>query len=94
VSATKLEEILLAFPGVLECAVLGVPDDLLGEAVKAFVVPVGRSDAGFIPALVQHCRQALPAAFVPKEVVVRPALPKNEAGKILKSALRQEAARA
>ncbi|HEV2208386.1 MAG TPA: AMP-binding protein [Verrucomicrobiae bacterium] len=87
VSAEEVEGIIAELPGVVEVAVVGVPHELLGEAIKAFVV----TSAG-IPALgdavLHHCRQRLPAFKVPEEVVFLSELPHNSSGKVIKSRLK------
>jgi long-chain acyl-CoA synthetase len=83
----EVEDALLEFDDLVEAAVIGVPDDLLGEAVKAFVVPK-RKDGGLIERLQAFCVQRLPSHLIPKEIVVLDELPKGSGGKILKPALR------
>jgi len=71
---------------VHEVAVIGIPDETLGEAIRAFVVL--REGASLDEAaLLAHCRAHLPAYKVPKSVAFRDELPKGPAGKILKRAL-------
>ena len=84
----EVEDALLEFDDLVEAAVIGVPDDLLGEAVKAFVVPPKRRDGGLIERLQAFCAQRLPSYLIPKEIVVLDELPKGSGGKILKPALR------
>jgi acyl-CoA synthetase (AMP-forming)/AMP-acid ligase II len=83
----EVEDALLEFDDLVEAAVIGVPDDLLGEAVKAFVVPK-RKDGGLIERLQAFCVKRLPSHLIPKEIVVLDELPKGSGGKILKPALR------
>jgi long-chain acyl-CoA synthetase len=83
----EVEDALLEFGDLVEAAVIGVPDDLLGEAVKAFVVP-RKKDGGLIERLQAFCLQRLPSHLIPKEIVVLDELPKGSGGKILKPALR------
>ena len=83
----EVEDALLEFDDLVEAAVIGVPDELLGEAVKAFVVPKVDRD-GLIERLQAFCTRRLPPHLMPKEIVVLDELPKNSGGKILKPALR------
>jgi len=88
VSCRQLEEQMLEFDGLLEAAVVGVQDDTLGEAVKAFVVSRDQDSYALQERLRQFCKRRIPSQLNPKEIVVLDALPKNSAGKVLKSALR------
>lgn len=88
VSCQHLEEELLAFDELLEAAVIGAPDDVLGECVKAFVVPRLQNHHGLEERLKMFCKARMPSQFVPKQVVVLRHLPKNSAGKVLKASLK------
>lgn len=88
ISCRQIEEMLLEFDGLLEAAVIGVADETLGEAVKAFVVPRDRNGASFENQLRMFCKQRMPASLIPRELVVLDSLPKNSAGKVLKPALK------
>ncbi|HEX8316868.1 AMP-binding protein [Longimicrobium sp.] len=82
----EVEEVAAAHPGVLEVAVIGVPDEHSGEAVKAFVV---KKDASLTDdALIKHCRESLAAYKVPRQVEFRSELPKSPIGKIIRKDLR------
>lgn len=85
----EVEEVLAAHPGVREAAVIGVPDERSGEAVKAFIVK--RDPALTSEELVKHCRGSLAAYKVPHQVEFRDDLPKSPIGKILRKELRVEA---
>jgi len=86
----EIEGVLAMHPGVLECAVIGVPDEKAGEAVKAFVV---RKDPALTEAdLAQYCRQHLTGYKKPKYIEFRNELPRSNIGKILRRALREPSA--
>ena len=85
----EVEGVIAMHPGVLECAVIGVPDARTGEAVKAFVV---RKDASLTEEqLREHCRAQLSHYKIPKVIEFRTSLPKTNVGKILRRALRDDA---
>ncbi|HTY73558.1 MAG TPA: AMP-binding protein [Actinomycetes bacterium] len=85
----EVEEVLDALPGVLESAVVGIPDPDLGEAVTAAVV--ARPGADLDPdSLRLLARERLAGFKVPKRVVVLPELPRNAMGKVQKALLRQQ----
>jgi long-chain acyl-CoA synthetase len=88
VNSQELEDVFLEHECVLEAAVVGVPDGVLGEAVKAFVVPSAEANDDLEAELHAFCRKRLPQPFRPKQVVILPSLPKSDAGKIMKSVLR------
>jgi long-chain acyl-CoA synthetase len=90
VGAQEIEDVLMEMEGVLEAAVIGVADALLGEAIKAFVAPK-EGAALDVEAVKTHVSLRLPLFKRPKWIEIREALPKNAAGKILKTALREEA---
>ncbi len=84
----EVEEVIASHPGVLEVAVIGLPDARSGESVAAYVV---RKDPALTEEAVQaHCREGLTAYKVPKTVVFREALPKTNVGKVLRRVLRDE----
>jgi len=89
VSASEVEQALMEHPGILECAVIGVPDPIKDEAVKAFVVP--REGVRLTPEEIQaHCATRLAKFKIPQFIEVRDALPKTSIGKIEKKILRQQ----
>jgi acyl-CoA synthetase (AMP-forming)/AMP-acid ligase II len=91
ISCRDIEDKLLECEDVLEAAVVAMPDPVLGEAVKAIVVPKQRRDNGVEARVLAFCRQRLPFQVVPRVIVVARELPKNSAGKVLKSLLKSEA---
>ncbi|MEL7125130.1 MAG: AMP-binding protein [Pseudomonadota bacterium] len=85
----EVEDVLAAHPGVTEAAVIGVPDDASGEAVKAFIV---KGDPGLsVDQVRAYCKEHLTGYKVPKQVEFRDTLPKSNVGKILRKDLRAEA---
>ena len=83
----EVEAAASAYADIAECACVGVPSEKTGEAVKLFVVK--RRDAAVTgDDVIAHCRQALAAYKVPREVVFVDELPKSTVGKILRRALR------
>jgi amino acid adenylation domain-containing protein len=86
VAPAEVEAVLRALPDVLEAAVVGVPDDVLGTAIKAFVVldPDTSMDP---PALRAACREGLEPFKVPQTIELVDVLPRTVNGKIAKAAL-------
>ncbi|GIQ72114.1 long-chain fatty acid--CoA ligase [Bradyrhizobium sp. ma5] len=84
----EIEEVLASHPGVLECAVIGVPDAKSGEAVKAFVVKKDPSVTA--EDIIKFAATQLTAYKVPKQIEFRADLPKTNVGKILRRELRDE----
>jgi long-chain acyl-CoA synthetase len=83
----EVEAVVAAHPGVLEAAVVGVPEAKTGEALKLFVVR--RDPELTVGELIAHCRQNLAAFKVPHRIEFRDELPKTNVGKILRRALRE-----
>lgn len=85
----ELEEIIMTHPAVSLCAIIGIPDERLGEEVKAYLVlKEGETltDAEFI----EWCRERIAANKYPRYVEFRDSLPIGNTGKISKLALKQE----
>ncbi|MGJ8647054.1 MAG: AMP-binding protein [Marinomonas colpomeniae] len=87
---TEVEGCLSSHPDILESAAIGVADDKAGEAVKVFVVLKAETEVLDIQALRAYCKEHLAAYKVPKYVEVRTELPKNNVGKVLRRAFREE----
>jgi acyl-CoA synthetase (AMP-forming)/AMP-acid ligase II len=92
ISAKEIEDVVAEVSGVLENAVIGVPDEVLGEAIKVYVVrcqsTLTEDD------LRNHIKRKLPMFKHPKWVEFCDELPKNQSGKILKAVLRKSNAEA
>jgi acyl-CoA synthetase (AMP-forming)/AMP-acid ligase II len=89
VSSVAVEAVLLAAPGVADAAVLGVPDDVMGEKVGALLF--GGREQIDVAAVLEYCRGQLADFEVPQYVtVVSEPLPRNPGGKLLKGKLREE----
>ena len=82
------DEILIDLPAVLEAAVIGVPDQYRGEAVKAFVVLKPGTQAT-MEDLLEFCRANLAKYKVPSHLEIITSLPKSAVGKVLRRELRE-----
>jgi len=89
VYSIEVEEVLYEHPQVLEAAIIGLPDEVWGEAVCAVVVP-HKDQMVNEEELKQFCRQKLAGYKVPRRIFIEGALPRNASGKILKYQLRQQ----
>jgi acyl-coenzyme A synthetase/AMP-(fatty) acid ligase len=90
VSSVEVENTLHDIPGVREAAVIGVPDELLGAAIRAFVVLEDWPSSPTEQEVIRACRAKLENFMVPREIVFVPELPRTESGKIRKKSLSTE----
>ncbi len=88
VSAKEIEEALHEHPAIIEVAVVGIPDEVLGEAPKAYVVVRDDAKKTILEELPGFLQKHLAVFKIPKIYEIRDALPKNDSGKILKRMLR------
>jgi long-chain acyl-CoA synthetase len=88
----EIEEVIYHFPGVKEAAVIGVPVERRGEQPVAFVA-AAEGQTLDEKALLQFIRSKLADFKAPRQIVILPVLPKNATGKILKTDLRNLAAK-
>ncbi len=90
IAPKEIEDVVMEHFEVSEAAVVGVEDEILGEAIWLFVVlkPSSNCKLGEIK---KHCRRLLPAFKVPHKVVITDALPKTATGKIKKNELKKQA---
>ena len=82
----EVEEVLSLMPGILECAVVGTPDDETGEAVKVFIVK--EHEHLTEEQVFAYCKQQMTNYKRPKKIIFRSDLPKSNVGKILRRELR------
>jgi acyl-CoA ligase (AMP-forming) (exosortase A-associated) len=81
ISPTEVEEILFQSGKLREAAVIGIPDDVLGQSIKAFVVPAD-SQSPTVEELLEFCATKMPSYMVPKAIEIVAALPKTPSGKV------------
>jgi acetyl-CoA synthetase len=86
----EVESVLMEHPAVAEAGVIGKPDPMVGETVKAFVLLKSGVDASeaLRMALLGHARKRLGAAVAPKEIAFVPALPHTRSGKVMRRLLK------
>ncbi len=85
----EVEDVLLRHPQVEDAVVVGIPQDLRGELIKAYVV-LKAGAAATAADILAHCRKDLAKFKVPKQVEFRPSLPKTLVGKVLRRLLVEE----
>jgi long-chain acyl-CoA synthetase len=86
VSPKEVEDVLYSLPQIADAAVIGIPDPVLGSAIKAFVT----LKPGFsitVQEILRHCKERLEDFMVPKHVEICDTMPKTGTGKISKRAL-------
>jgi long-chain acyl-CoA synthetase len=85
----EVEEVLFTHPKVKEAVVVGIPQEFLGEEIKAYIV-LKEGETATAEEIIQFCRQQLSKFKVPKEVEFRDRLPKTLVGKVLRRVLRDD----
>ncbi|MDM0026682.1 acyl-CoA synthetase [Variovorax saccharolyticus] len=88
-SAVEIEDAILKHPDVLEAAAIGVPDELRGQVVKAFVVSTRSADDAFLAEIQELVRSRLSQHEYPRQVAFVAELPKTPAGKVHRKILRE-----
>ncbi len=84
----EVEEVLYEHSAVLECGVIGIPDDYAGERVKAYVV-LNEGMQATEEEIIKHCKDSLAKFKVPAAIVFAEELPKSLIGKILRKEIRK-----
>lgn len=88
ISPREIEDVIVRIPQVIECAVVGVEDDFLGEGIKAFIVVNDKTiDHKYI---INFCKENLSSFKVPKYIEFMDSLPKNSSGKVLFKKLKEK----
>ncbi len=85
----EIEQVLTSHPKILEAAVIGIPDEKWGEAVRAIVALKPRQKMTQ-EEVIDHCKENLASYKKPKSVVFLDSLPRNPSGKVLKTELREK----
>jgi len=90
ISASEIESVLQEHPAVIACCVVGIPDEKVGERIKAYVVL--KEDVKGITGyeLIKWCRETLVSYKVPHYIEFRDMLPKSKVGKLLRREIRDE----
>ena len=88
ISAKEIENTLCALEGVAEAIVIGVPDEILGQAIKAFIVPMPSYELTE-KQIMRHCIENMETFMVPKHIEFMEELPKSPNGKIDKKQLKK-----
>ena len=92
IAPLEIDGVLAEHPDLAEAGTIGVPDPIWGEEVVSYVVAAPGRDPN-AAAIIAHCSERLPAAKVPKAVIFRTSLPRNDRDKLDRNALRADWAR-
>ena len=90
VSASEIESVLQEHPAVISACVVGVPDDIMGERIKAYVVLKADTKGITGYELTKWCRKVLVSYKVPQYIEFRDMLPKSKVGKLLRREIRDQ----
>ncbi len=89
IAPLEIDSVLAEFSAIAEACTIGVPDPIWGEEVVSYVAAAPGRDPSEA-AIIAHCGERLPPAKVPKAVIFREALPRNDRGKLDRNALRAD----
>jgi acyl-CoA synthetase (AMP-forming)/AMP-acid ligase II len=89
----EVEDLLISHPGVKDAAVFGVPNEELGEEIKAFVFPLNAQGSGeqLVRDLFEYCEKRLSSIKRPRSIVIVDQLPRGPNGKLYKRLLKERA---
>jgi acetyl-CoA synthetase len=88
-STMEVESTLVSNPNVAEAAVIGVPDEMTGQAIVAFCIAEGDADPDSLPGLLrEYVAERIGKLARPKQIVICDDLPKTRSGKIMRRILR------
>ena len=90
VSASEIESVIQEHPAVISVCVVGIPDEKVGQRIKAFVVLKGDIKGVTGYDLIKWCRKMLASYKVPQYIEFRDMLPKSKVGKLLRREIRDE----
>ncbi|PLX37047.1 MAG: acetate--CoA ligase [Hyphomicrobiales bacterium] len=93
IGAVEVEDAVLSHPAVAECAVIGTPDALRGQVVKAYVILKQAKEPGLVESIQEHVRARLARHEYPRQIEFVSTLPKTPAGKVNRKILRDQEAK-
>lgn len=91
ISTIEVEQAIISHPAIADVAVIGIPDDKWGEALRAFVVlaPGNQADENMEASVIDHCRGLVAGFKVPRDYRIIDELPRTSTGKVKKNELRE-----
>ena len=91
ISTIEVEQAIISHPAIADVAVIGIPDDKWGEALRAFVVlaPGNQADENVEASVIDHCRGLVAGFKVPRDYRIIDELPRTSTGKVKKNELRE-----